>query len=145
MKRDTADYDVVVCGGGLAGFTAAVAAARMGRQVCLVQDRPVLGGNSSSEVRVSPRGTGNYHAYAREGGVLAELMAGERMRNHERIFENGWTNSVWDLSLYDIAQRTDNLTLLLNTAVRDVTIEDGRIRSVTGWTVSAETETELSG
>lgn len=143
MKLDTADYDVVVCGGGLAGFTAAVAAARMGRQVCLVQDRPVLGGNSSSEVRVSPRGTGNYHAYAREGGVLAELMAGERMRNHERIFENGWTNSVWDLSLYDIAQRTDNLTLLLNTAVRDVTIEDGRIRSVTGWTVSAETETEL--
>lgn len=143
MKNVTEDYDIVVCGGGLAGFTAAVAAARMGHRVCLVQDRPVLGGNSSSEVRVVPRGSTNYHAYAREGGVLAELMVGERMRNHEPIFENGWANSVWDLSLYDIAQRTENLTLLLNTAVRDVLVEDGRITAVIGWTISAETETEL--
>ena len=143
MKRATEDYDIVVCGGGLAGFTAAVSAARLGWRVCIVQDRPVLGGNSSSEVRVVPRGSTTYHAYAREGGVLAELMVGERLRNHEPIFENGWANSVWDLSLYDIAQRTENLSLLLNTAVRDVAVEDGRITSVTGWTVSAEKETEL--
>lgn len=145
MKRVTEDYDIVVCGGGLAGFTAAVSAARMGHRVCLVQDRPVLGGNSSSEVRVVPRGSANYHAYAREGGVLSELMVGERMRNHEPIFENGWANSVWDLSLYDIAQRTANLTLLLNTAVRDVVVEDGRMTAVIGWTIAAETETELRG
>ncbi|MFC7405598.1 FAD-dependent oxidoreductase [Georgenia alba] len=142
-RRVTENYDLVVCGGGLAGFTAAVAAARMGHRVCLVQDRPVLGGNSSSEVRVVPRGSTTYHAYAREGGVLAELMIGERMRNHEPIFENGWANSVWDLSLYDMAQRTDNLTLLLNTVVREVSVEDGRITSVTGWTSSAETDTVL--
>src|SRR5699024_5424152 len=96
-------------------------------------------------VRVVPRGSANYHAYAREGGVLSELMVGERMRNHEPIFENGWANSVWDLSLYDIAQRTDNLTLLLNTAVRDVVVEDGRIAAVIGWTIAAETETEVRG
>lgn len=143
MKHAIETYDIVVCGGGLAGFTAAVAAARMGHQVCLVQDRPVLGGNSSSEVRVVPRGSTTYHSYAREGGVLAELMAGERLRNHEPIFENGWANSVWDLALYDIAQRTENLTLLLNTAVHDVAVTDGAITSVTGWTVSAEKETEL--
>lgn len=143
MKHVTKDYDIVVCGGGLAGFTAAVSAARMGLRVGLVQDRPVLGGNSSSEVRVVPRGSSNYHAYAREGGVLSELMVGERMKNHEPIFENGWANSVWDLSLYDIAQCTENLTLLLNTAVRDVVVDDGRITSVTGWTIAAETETEL--
>jgi len=145
VNRTEVDFDIVVCGGGLAGFTAAVSAARMGMRVCLVQDRPVLGGNSSSEIRVSPRGSSTYHAYAREGGVLAELMAGERMRNHEPIFENGWTNSVWDLALYDIAQRTKNLTLMLNTSVRSVTVESDRISSVTCWTASAEKEIEVRG
>ncbi|MFD1718358.1 FAD-dependent oxidoreductase [Georgenia deserti] len=145
MRRVSAEYDIVVCGGGLAGFAAAVAAARMGRTVCLVQDRPVLGGNSSSEVRVVPRGSTTYHAYAREGGVVNEVMVGERMRNHEPLFENGWANSVWDLELYDIAQRTENLTLMLNTIVSSVDVRDGRITSVTGWTHSAETETELRG
>ena len=138
-------HELVVCGGGLAGFSAAISAARLGIDVCLVQDRPVLGGNSSSEIRVSPRGASNYHAYAREGGVIAELMAMERMRNHEPIFENGWTNSVWDLALYDMAVRTQNLTLLLNTSVRAATVQDGRITAVTCWTAPAETETEIEG
>lgn len=145
MNCAAVDYDIVVCGGGLAGFAAAVSASRMGRRVCLVQDRPVLGGNSSSEIRVSPRGASTYHSYAREGGVLAELMASDRMRNHEPIFENGWTNSIWDLSLYDIAQRTENLDLMLNTAVTAVSVEDGRISSVECWTASAEKMTEVTG
>lgn len=138
-------YELVVCGAGLAGFAAAVSAARAGAKVCLVQDRPVLGGNSSSEIRVSPRGASTYHAYAREGGVLAELMAAERMRNHEPIFENGWTNSVWDLALYDMAVRTENLTLMLNTSVRSVTVQNSRIISASCWTAAAETETEVHG
>ncbi|MVA75488.1 FAD-dependent oxidoreductase [Auraticoccus sp. F435] len=138
-------HDLVVCGGGLAGFTAAVSAARLGITVCLVQDRPVLGGNSSSEVRVVPRGSTTYHAWAREGGVLAEAMVGERARNHEPIFENGWTNSVWDLELYDICQRTPGLTLHLNTVVEGVTVEDGSITTVHCWTPSAETRIDISG
>ena len=44
--------DIVVCGGGLAGVCAAVSAARGGSEVILVQDRPVLGGNASSEMRM---------------------------------------------------------------------------------------------
>ncbi|MGO1926917.1 MULTISPECIES: FAD-dependent oxidoreductase [unclassified Brachybacterium] len=145
MEPENNHFELVVCGAGLAGFAAAVSAARAGIDVCLVQDRPVLGGNSSSEIRVSPRGASTYHAYAREGGVLAELMASERMRNHEPIFENGWTNSVWDLALYDMAVRTKNLTLMLNTSVRSVTVQDGRIVSATCWTAAAETETEVHG
>ncbi|MDF2671511.1 MAG: hypothetical protein K0R67_3817, partial [Paenibacillus sp.] len=73
-------YDIVVCGGGLAGFSAAVAAARQGAQVCLVQDRPVFGGNSSSEIRVPPQGAASFHAYARETGIISELLIEERAR-----------------------------------------------------------------
>jgi hypothetical protein len=125
MKQQTERYDVVVCGGGLAGVCAAIAAARGGAATCLVQDRPVLGGNSSSEVRVTPHGAAAFHAYARETGILSELLIEERAQNHEEIFENGWTNSVWDMVQYDLVQRTPNLTLHLNTAVLDVEM-DGR-------------------
>ena len=117
----------MVCGGGLAGFCAAVSAARQGAKTCLVQDRPVLGGNSSSEVRVTPHGAAAFHAYARETGILSEVLIEERARNHEEIFENGWTNSVWDLTLYDVAKTTPNLTLHLNTAIVAVVMDGRRI------------------
>lgn len=120
MKTLSHEFDVVVCGGGLAGFCAAVAAARHGSRVALVQDRPVLGGNASSEVRVTVHGAAAFHAYARETGILSEALIEERARNHEEINENGWTNSVFDQALYDLAQHTPNLTLFLNTTVRDV-------------------------
>ncbi|MEO6003900.1 MAG: FAD-dependent oxidoreductase [Opitutus sp.] len=129
MKTITREFDVVVCGGGLAGFCAAVAAARRGANTCLVHDRPVLGGNSSSEVRVTPHGAAAFHAYARETGIISEVLIEERARNHETIFENGWTNSVWDLTLYDVAQTTPNLTLHLNTTI--IAVIDGTGERVT--------------
>lgn len=133
-------YDVVVVGGGLAGFCAAVASARLGARTCLVQDRPVLGGNSSSEVRVQSRGAATYHAYAREGGIMQEIWTQERNQNHKDVFENGWANAVWDMTLYDIAEQTDQLTVKLNTSVQSVLVKDRRIRSVTGIVANAETE-----
>ena len=54
--QEAGNFDLVVVGGGMAGLTTAVAAARLGLQVAFIQDRPVLGGNSSSEIRVSPAG-----------------------------------------------------------------------------------------
>lgn len=125
MKTLTESYDIVVCGGGLAGTCAAIAAARHGAKVCLVQDRPVLGGNSSSEIRVTPHGAGNFHAYARETGIISEALIEERAQNHQEVFENGWTNSVWDTVLYDIAIRTPGLTLRVNTTVDGVIMADG--------------------
>jgi hypothetical protein len=59
-------FDVVVVGGGLAGTAAAIAAARQGLQVALIQDRPVLGGNTSQEIRVASRGI----LY---GGIVSEI------------------------------------------------------------------------
>lgn len=53
---DVGTFDVVVVGGGIAGCTAALTAARLGSRVALIQDRPVLGGNASKEIGLSPRG-----------------------------------------------------------------------------------------
>jgi hypothetical protein len=141
MKYVNEQYQIVVCGGGLAGFCAAVAAARHGAKTCLIHDRPVFGGNSSSEVRVTPHGAANFHAYARETGIISELLAEERARNHEPIAENGWTNSVWDMVLYDLAANTPNLAFHLNTAVEQVVMATPRkIEAVVARTANAEVE-----
>jgi hypothetical protein len=72
--KDGGDYDLVVVGGGVAGTSAAITAARLGLQVALIQDRPVLGGNGSSEVRVWPEGHTNQEPYPHVGDVVAELI-----------------------------------------------------------------------
>jgi len=135
MKETTERYDVVVCGGGMAGFCAAVAAARAGAKTCLVQDRGVLGGNASSEVRVTVHGAACHHPFARETGIIGEAMNAERHANHLFPIENGWTNSVHDMALYDMVVREPNLTLHLNTALRDVRLSDGRwgLASLGDW------------
>lgn len=144
MKEKSERYDVVVCGGGLAGFSAAVAAARQGMKTCLIQDRPVLGGNSSSEIRVTPHGAAAFHYYARETGIVSEALVEERARNHEPIFENGWTNSVWDMVLYDIAVSTPNLTLRLNTSCQEVEMDETGRRLVAVRARVANGETLLT-
>ena len=79
--------DVLVAGGGLAGVCAALAAAREGLQVVLIQDRPVLGGNASSEVRLWANGAtshmGNNNRWARDGGIMGEIMEENLWRNKE--------------------------------------------------------------
>ncbi|GGG60437.1 FAD-dependent oxidoreductase [Paenibacillus radicis (ex Gao et al. 2016)] len=146
MNRKTASYDVVVIGGGLAGLSAAIAAAREGAATALLQDRPVLGGNSSSEVRVTPHGAGRFHAYARETGIVSELTIEDRASNHEQFHNNGWTNSVWDMTLYNLAVQTDNLTLYLNTVIREVHLSGEReIAAVSGHVLGTETELRIEG
>ncbi|WBU50111.1 FAD-dependent oxidoreductase [Kosakonia pseudosacchari] len=110
--------DLLVAGGGLAGLCAALAAARDGLQVVLVQDRPVLGGNASSEVRLWANGAtshmGNNNRWAREGGIMGEIM-------EENLWRNKEGNPVmFDLVLLDLAKSQPGLTLLLNTAVFEV-------------------------
>ncbi|MFP7492315.1 FAD-dependent oxidoreductase [Terribacillus saccharophilus] len=126
MLKKQVKVDVAVCGGGLAGLCAAVAAARNGAKTVIIQDRPVFGGNSSSEVRVTTHGAAAFHSYARETGIISELLIEERARNHEEINENGWTNSIWDLTMYDMAMETENLDIYLNTTVQRVVKKDER-------------------
>ncbi len=126
MKSQEINCDVVVIGGGISGFCAALATARNGAKTCLIHNRPVLGGNASSEIRVPVHGAACHHPYGRETGIVGEAMRAERASNHQRAFGNGWTNSVFDMALYDLAVRQENLTLHLNTDVHDVELSDGR-------------------
>lgn len=110
--------DLVIVGGGLAGTCAAITAARAGIKVCLVQDRPVLGGNASSEVRLWILGAtshmGNNNRWAREGGVIDELLV-------ENLYRNPEGNPIiLDTILMEKVDLEENITLLLNTSVYDV-------------------------
>ncbi len=73
QPADAGSYDLVVVGGGMAGTAAAVSAARQGLSVALIQDRPVLGGNASSEVRVWPEGHTRQKPYPHVGEIVEEL------------------------------------------------------------------------
>ena len=74
MRNKTHSADLCVVGGGLAGLCAAVAAARRGIKVVLMQDRPVLGGNASSEIRMWICGATAGGEHVRESGLLEEII-----------------------------------------------------------------------
>ena len=138
MQELTHHSDVTVVGGGLAGVAAAISAARNGASVALVNNRPVLGGNSSSEVRVWVVG-GTAHGaqkFARETGIMGELFLENQWRNPEG------NPILWDHVVLDLVRAEPNITLFLNTEVRDVgadgPAEDRRIQSVTGWQSGSE-------
>lgn len=114
----TLEAGLVVTGGGLSGVCCALTAARQGISVILVQDRPVLGGNSSSEVRLWILGAtshmGNNNRWAREGGVVDEILVENTYRNPEG------NPVVFDMILLDKVMSEPGITLLLNTAVYEV-------------------------
>jgi len=89
----TNSYDVCVVGAGMAGICAALAAARKGAQTALVDDRPVLGGCSSSEMRVPICGAGYHNPWASETGIVHELILEDRARNHVPM-EYGQANAI---------------------------------------------------
>lgn len=135
------EADVVVMGAGPAGVCAAVAAARLGSKVILAGDRPVLGGNSSSEIRVWTRGaTGAGNIFAEEMGTWGDF----KMRN---LYTNALGNPVlWDEVLLEAVLKEQNLKLLLNTHITDVEMsEDHEIKGVSGFQLSSEKRFRLRG
>lgn len=147
--RDSRDFrteglsaDLVIVGGGMAGTCAAVTAARAGARVVLVQDRPVLGGNASSEIRLWVLGATahmfNNNRWSREGGVLDEILV-------ENMFRNPEGNAVlFDTVLLEKAVAEPGITLLLNTAATAVSKDGDRIRSVTAFCSQNSTRYELT-
>lgn len=118
LKIETLNTDFAVIGGGMSGVCAAITAARQGLKVTLVQDRPVLGGNASSEVRLWILGAtshmGNNNRWSREGGLIDELLVENTYRNPEG------NPVILDMILLDKVKQEPNITLLLNTAVYEV-------------------------
>ncbi|WP_077341177.1 FAD-dependent oxidoreductase [Pseudocolwellia agarivorans] len=131
--------ELVVVGGGMAGVCCAINAARSGIKVCLVQDRPVLGGCASSEIRVWILGAtshlGNNNRWSREGGIIDELLI-------ENLYKNKEGNTViFDTILLDKVKAEKNITLLLNTAVYDATKSSAnKIKSVKAFCSQNGTE-----
>jgi hypothetical protein len=122
IAHRTVHGDLVIVGGGLAGVCAAITAAREGLKVILVQDRPVLGGNASSEVQLWALGAtshmGNNNRWAREGGVVNEILVENTYRNPEG------NPYLFDAVVLDKVVSEPNISLLLNTAVFNVTLQD---------------------
>lgn len=136
--------DYVVAGGGLTGVCSAIAAAREGLRTVLIQDRPVLGGNASSEVRLWALGAtshmGNNNRWSREGGIIDEILV-------ENVYRNKEGNPVFfDMVLMDKVLTEKNITLLLNTTLYKVDKgNDRNISSVTAINLQNGTEYSISG
>ena len=135
MRTLTYETDLCVVGGGMAGLCCAIAAARHKIRVILVQDRPVLGGNASSEIRMwicGAHGKDN-----RESGIVEELML-------ENFYQNpSLKYPLWDSVLYEKAMAEKNLTLLLNTSCLEAVTDGNRIVGIKAWQSNAETFHEI--
>lgn len=120
------DYDVVVAGGGLAGICTAIAAARGGARTVLIHNRPVLGGNASSEIRMHICGADCHgkRKNARETGIIEEILLENRSRNAQHSF------SILDTVLWEKVKFQENLTLYLNTQVLSIEMQEGKIQAV---------------
>ena len=129
--------ELVVVGGGLAGLCAAVSAARNGVKTILVQDRPMPGGNSSSEIRMWICGATS-PAY-REGGLLEELKLANCHYNPTLKY------TLWDQVMRDFLEREPNLECYFSTTVQEVVCQDQRIQAVRAWGLTDYLHYEFRG
>lgn len=123
--------DFCVIGGGLAGVSAAIAAARKGVKTVLMHERPVLGGNASSEVRMwicGAKGSNN-----RETGIIEEICLESLYKNTEKI------PYLFDCVLLEKVTAEPNITLLLNCSCMDAETDGNNIISATGWQSTSQT------
>lgn len=134
-KLETVEQEVDFCvvGGGLAGLCAAVAAARHGVKTAIMQDRPMFGGNCSSEIRMWICGAGAHGSNLKETGLLEELEL-------ENCYRNPYKNySIWDSVMYQMVKSEKNIKVLLNCSCLDAEMEGNTIKSVTGWQMTTQT------
>ncbi len=135
LRRKVHEVDLCVVGGGIAGMLAAISAARNGIKVALMHDRPVLGGNASSEIRMCICGAGSRVRNLQETGILEEIALENMRRNPQRNY------SVWDTILYEKVRFEPNITLLLNCACTSAEMSEDKksIVSVTGFQLTTYT------
>jgi len=126
VLTDAGDYDLVVVGGGMAGMCASLQGARLGLQVALIQDRPVLGGNNSGEVRVWLNGGIKREPYPEIGNLVKALEPEKRAHygpaNTADLYE--------DQQRIDLFNSEENLSLFLQCRVNAVDMDGSRIQAV---------------
>ncbi len=135
IKRHT--VDICVIGGGIGGMFTAISAARLGAKVALMHDRPVLGGNASSEIRMWISGAGTRVRDLQETGIMEELQLENMYRNPKR----NW--STWDALLYEKVRFEPNIDLILNCTCNDAKTENGTVKSVKGFQLTTYTWHEV--
>ena len=140
MRALKKQYDVAVIGGGMSGICAALAAARMGARTVLIQDRPVLGGNASSEIRMHIAGATRHgqRANLRETGIIEEILLENKYRNPEHSY------GMFDVLLWEKAKYQENLSLYLNTIADSVKVQEHRIISVSAYQTTTEKKLEIT-
>ena len=130
FKKEVVEVDFCVVGGGIAGMLAAIAAARRGATVALMQDRPVLGGNASSEIRMWICGCSGRNLH--ETGIIEDLQLDNCYYNPDRNF------SIWDSILYGAVRYEPGIALFLNCSCNAAEMDGDRIVSVTGWQTTTQ-------
>jgi len=168
IPEDGGYYDLIVAGGGMAGCCAAVSAARYGCKVALVQNRPVLGGNNSSEVRVGLSGLIYKEPYPKLGKLVDEIgsvghwtlyeanldPSSPRSKNilevitnnpEKKIHNAGPASNYGDQRKLNVIENEPNITLFLNTHIFKAEKEGDRITAVTGRNITTGKEIRLSG
>ena len=133
---ETLRYDLVVIGGGYSGMGAALSAARAGLKVALVQNRGVLGGNGSSEVRVWAKGEVRRGKYPRIGEIIEEFA--DRATKSPGAYEE-----FGDALKEKIIRAETNIDLFLNHHAQRVETQGSRIVAVTAFDVRSSAEKEF--
>jgi len=128
---ETHAFDVCVIGGGMAGICAALSAARNGAKTAIVQDRPVFGGNASSEVRMWICGAHGEHN--KETGILEELQLENQFLNPSGNY------SLWDGVLWGKIRLQPNLTTFLNCSCTDAEMDGQKIVAIKAWELTSQT------
>ncbi len=121
--KSAGDYDFVVIGGGVAGMSAAMAAAREGLTVALINDRPILGGCNSSEIRVHLGGRINIAPYSNLGNMIKEF-------GHNRGGNAQPADYYEDDKKQQFIDSEKNITLFESTRAISVTMSGSKIKSI---------------
>lgn len=136
--EDKGSYDLVVIGAGMSGLCAAIAAARLGLKVALVQDRYILGGNNSSEVRVGLGGQINMPPYPSLGYILNEI-------GPDRIGNARGAHHYQDWKKWDVIAAEPNISLFAGYTVVNAEMKDGKIVAVTAVEATNQNLIRISG
>ncbi|MAG92309.1 MAG: NADH-dependent oxidoreductase [Planctomycetaceae bacterium] len=135
---EKSSYDLVVIGGGYAGMGAAISGARMGCKVALVQNRPVLGGNGSSEVRVWAKGLVRRGEYPRIGEIITELA--DKAKKSPGTYEE-----FEDAKKETITRAEENIDLFLNHHAYKVEMDGKTITAVLAFDTRSSARVRFSG